>query len=141
MKKDEPEEEEAPAVEEETKKKPKKEEKKEPERVPTEHEWKCSSCGKINQNYVGTCGCGAPKPHEKQYIWSEVHPELLKKDEPEEAETPAVEAVSKKKTKKEVKKEEKEPERVPTENEWKCPKCGKINQNYVGTCGCGEGKP
>lgn len=23
------------------------------------------------------------------------------------------------------------------ENEWKCPKCGRINQNYVGTCGCG----
>ena len=21
-----------------------------------------------------------------------------------------------------------------------CPKCGKINQNYVGTCGCGENK-
>lgn len=29
----------------------------------------------------------------------------------------------------------------PSENEWKCPKCGKINQNYVGTCGCGEVKP
>ncbi len=29
----------------------------------------------------------------------------------------------------------------PTENEWKCPKCGRINQNYVGTCGCGELKP
>ena len=28
----------------------------------------------------------------------------------------------------------------PSENEWKCPKCGKINQNYVGTCGCGEVK-
>ena len=23
----------------------------------------------------------------------------------------------------------------------KCPKCGKINQNYVGTCGCGTRKP
>lgn len=29
----------------------------------------------------------------------------------------------------------------PSENEWKCPKCGRINQNYVGTCGCGEVKP
>ncbi|WP_294467715.1 hypothetical protein [uncultured Ruminococcus sp.] len=24
---------------------------------------------------------------------------------------------------------------------WVCPKCGKINQNYVGSCGCGEIKP
>lgn len=32
-------------------------------------------------------------------------------------------------------------EKEPTENEWKCPKCGSINQNYVGTCGCGEVKP
>ena len=26
-------------------------------------------------------------------------------------------------------------------NEWKCPNCGKVNQNYVGTCGCGTLKP
>lgn len=26
-------------------------------------------------------------------------------------------------------------------NSWTCPKCGKVNQNYVGTCGCGEAKP
>lgn len=32
-------------------------------------------------------------------------------------------------------------DKKPTETEWKCPKCGKINQNYVGTCGCGEVKP
>lgn len=24
-------------------------------------EWKCSQCGKINKNYVGTCGCGTSK--------------------------------------------------------------------------------
>ena len=28
--------------------------------------------------------------------------------------------------------------RTPAANEWKCSKCGKINQDYVGTCGCGE---
>lgn len=26
-------------------------------------------------------------------------------------------------------------------NEWRCPKCGRVNQNYVGTCGCGQFKP
>ncbi len=25
-------------------------------------------------------------------------------------------------------------------NEWKCPACGRINQDYVGTCGCGQKK-
>lgn len=37
--------------------------------------------------------------------------------------------------------EQKAPKSVPAAGEWKCPKCGKINQNYVGTCGCGEIKP
>lgn len=26
-------------------------------------QWKCSACGKINENYVGTCGCGEEKPN------------------------------------------------------------------------------
>lgn len=30
---------------------------------------------------------------------------------------------------------------TPQVNEWKSPKCGRINQNYTGTCGCGEPKP
>lgn len=38
-------------------------------------------------------------------------------------------------------KESEEKEAEPNSNEWKCPKCGKIHQNYVGTCGCGEKKP
>ena len=25
--------------------------------------------------------------------------------------------------------------------QWECPACGKSNENYVGTCGCGEEKP
>lgn len=33
------------------------------------------------------------------------------------------------------------PTSTPSAGEWKCPKCGKINQNYIGTCGCGEVKP
>ena len=104
------------------------------------HEWLCPKCGKVNQNYVGTCGCGEPKPHDKPYIWQDVHPELNKDAAPEE---PAPEPEKKKKKAEEAPKPEKPaaPVRVPTANEWKCPQCGKINQNYVGTCGCGQGKP
>ncbi len=29
----------------------------------------------------------------------------------------------------------------PANSEWICPNCGKINQNYVGSCGCGTTKP
>lgn len=33
-------------------------------------------------------------------------------------------------------------DKIPiSNNEWKCPNCGKINQNYTGTCGCGQQKP
>lgn len=32
------------------------------------------------------------------------------------------------------------PNKSVAANEWKCSKCGKINQNYVGTCGCGQTK-
>ncbi len=28
----------------------------------------------------------------------------------------------------------------PASDEWKCPSCGRINKNYVGTCGCGQRK-
>ena len=30
---------------------------------------------------------------------------------------------------------------VSSAPEWVCPKCGKHNSSYVGTCGCGERKP
>ena len=32
------------------------------------------------------------------------------------------------------------PKRSVEDNEWQCPNCGKIHQNYVGTCGCGTRK-
>lgn len=35
---------------------------KNPAREAGKNEWKCTACGKINQNYVGTCGCGQVKP-------------------------------------------------------------------------------
>lgn len=69
--------------------------------------------------------------------------QLIENTEPREvyiAEKPTLE-------KKEIKSENTksknafEEKREPSANEWKCPKCGKINQSYVGTCGCGEKKP
>lgn len=33
-----------------------------PEAKPSAGEWKCSQCGRINQNYTGTCGCGQQRP-------------------------------------------------------------------------------
>ena len=125
--KEEPVEEPIPEPEEKVEEKP-----AEPEREPDENEWKCPDCGKINLNYVGTCGCGASKPNDKLFNWAEVHPELVKKEEPVEEPVPEPEEVEKKPA---------EPEREPDENEWKCPDCGKINLNYVGTCGCGAAKP
>ena len=52
-----------------------------------------------------------------------------------------IEAEPEKKEKPKKKEAPSEVEKTPGENEWKCPNCGKINQNYVGTCGCGERKP
>ena len=31
-------------------------------------------------------------------------------------------------------------EREPSDTEWRCQKCGTINANFVGTCGCGNTK-
>lgn len=30
--------------------------------------------------------------------------------------------------------------KAPGEDEWLCPNCGRINKNYVGSCGCGQKK-
>ncbi|MBQ3417552.1 MAG: hypothetical protein IJH32_06940 [Ruminococcus sp.] len=109
----------------------------EPEVEPGENEWKCPKCGKIHQKYVGTCGCGEPKPKEAgpyippQEVLDKIKAELEKASAP--AEEPEEEAAAPAKPA--------EPEIEPGENEWKCPKCGKIHQKYVGTCGCGEPKP
>lgn len=33
------------------------------------------------------------------------------------------------------------PKEVDPMKEWQCPNCGRINANYVGTCGCGQVRP
>jgi uncharacterized C2H2 Zn-finger protein len=123
-------------VEEPVEEKPaKKQAPPQPEVEPGENEWKCPACGKIHQKYVGTCGCGEPKPKEAgPYIPPK---EVLDKIK-EEANPAPVEEPAEKKSKKQA---PPQPEVEPGDNEWKCPKCGKIHQKYVGTCGCGEPKP
>lgn len=34
-----------------------------------------------------------------------------------------------------------EPTKQNSSDEWVCKNCGKVNKNYVGSCGCGEVKP
>ena len=41
----------------------------------------------------------------------------------------------------ENKNEEETPQEVDMSNKWRCPSCGRLNANYVGTCGCGTSKP
>ncbi len=119
----------------------KQEEKEEVEAEPTENEWKCPVCGTINQNYVGTCGCGETRPADiLPFVQFELPPDVKKIVKEEVPEEPKF-TVDEPEEKKETKKEEEIPEVEPTENEWKCPVCGTINQNYVGTCGCGEARP
>lgn len=118
----------------------KQEEKEEVEAEPTENEWKCPVCGTINQNYVGTCGCGEARPADVlPFVQFELPPDVKKivGDNAAPAEEPKF--ASSEPEKDDTTPESDEPQ--PTENEWKCPTCGKINQNYVGTCGCGQSKP
>ena len=81
-----------------------------------ENQWKCPACGRVNENYVGTCGCGRSK--------NDTSPVVKKPSEP-----PALHVRGE------------EPAPVVADNQWMCPMCGAINQNYVGTCGCGHNKP
>jgi serine/threonine protein kinase len=100
-------------------------------RILDSNEWQCPKCGKIHYKYVGTCGCGEPKPAEIGYYHvpaanhSAAHLQDLAPVVTEEIISPITVVDN----------------REPGENEWKCPKCGKIHYKYVGTCGCGESKP
>jgi len=112
--------------------------------------WTCPVCGKVMPNYVGTCGCGEPKPFE----FDEVPPALQPAPTAKPAAAPAapsapaapkskrVETITEKKDifgKKKL-----DAQVTPLEQRsdtWTCPVCGKVMPNYVGTCGCGEPKP
>ena len=108
--------------------------------------WTCPNCGKVMPNYVGTCGCGEPKPFD-DFGFTPSNNAPVEPPKPVTPPTPKAEP-SKVETKPEpklsfFKKKETTPP-PPTaqdDNTWTCPNCGKIMPNYVGACGCGEPKP
>lgn len=227
-------------------------EEEKPQEEDMTNKWRCPNCGKINLNYVGTCGCGETKPFEDDFggddAEEQVEPEtnawkcpncgllhsnfildcecgyhiepdgheynpsfmnvdtqkasgsakaselngfgVAKTDDPKPADiefnsvspdaikgietraprtdilspassapevksetAPAAADVKEKEKEKKKKggffsKKDKKPEKDTAAEEaemlknfWKCPGCGKMNHNYVGTCGCGETKP
>lgn len=102
-------------------------------RVAGPNEWKCKQCGAINQNYVGTCGCGYENPSpinsntSSDGFLSKIKSIPSMDNQSKTPNSDNIPSVTK-------------PKRTAGANEWECSKCGTINQNYVGTCGCGQTK-
>ena len=122
--------------------------------------WTCPNCGKIMPNYVGTCGCGEPKPFEfEPPMPSESAPSApatTRQSVAPKAATPtktptnaqvnpvSTEHATIKEKTNVFGKKKLDVEVTPLDQRsdtWTCPNCGKIMPNYVGTCGCGEPKP
>ena len=55
----------------------------ESKKKPSKGEWKCPNCGKINQNYVGSCGCGTPKPKNDKWECPNCHTMNTYSNDPE----------------------------------------------------------
>ena len=120
--------------------------------------WTCPNCGKIMPNYVGTCGCGEPKPFEFEPPMPSDAPAApapkaaptrtaaTPKATPANAQVNPVSTEHSKITEKTnaFGKKKLDVQVTPLDQRsdtWTCPNCGKIMPNYVGTCGCGEPKP
>ena len=104
--------------------------------------WTCPNCGKVMPDYVGTCGCGEPKPFDNVHFtqnYTAVTSNNIQTD------VPKAESVNKSSkpffSKNTVEKQPLNIDTAQNSDTWICPKCGKILPNYVGTCGCGEPKP
>lgn len=48
--------------------------------------WQCPNCGRINDNYVGTCGCGMSKAEAQGVIQANRQPEPQSEPQPEQSE-------------------------------------------------------
>ena len=96
-----------------------------------ENEWKCPKCGRVNQNYVGTCGCGELKTGRKITVSREKNTIADRKASTTES------VVSEKTVATDVEKVE-----VPTKEDKKfsvkfCPNCGteNIGSSFCPNCG------
>ena len=125
-------------------------------REPYFDEWKCPECGTINNDYVATCACGCSQRKAKRLAGGNaprtqrpqagqmpqqysVNPPTM----PTQASAPvtpppvptaasgraAITTPSGRATNNN--------DREPYFDEWKCPECGIINNDYVSTCACG----
>ena len=136
------------------------------ERQPHFDEWKCPDCGTINNDYVSTCSCGCSQRRAKRMNAGEspaaarapqkpvskapavppkrdippspvrnaaqqnMHNVPLPNEKPTAAVPSTVMSVTPDVNKKNN-------DREPYFDEWKCPDCGMINNDYVMTCSCG----
>ncbi|MDD6490521.1 MAG: Dabb family protein [Clostridia bacterium] len=106
--------------------------------------WTCQNCGKVMPNYVGTCGCGEPKPFEFEFTSNNNAPVAtppvapVKVQEPKSTVNTASYNSAEKISRKPI---FSQTDNNTQSDSWTCPNCHKVLPNYVGTCGCGEPKP
>lgn len=96
-------------------------------------EWRCNNCGRINRTYIGMCACGT-HISENDSIGKKVEAALnqTKKEEPKQSNYSAgtlASGVDKRVL-----------GTVSDSVKWSCKLCGRLNENTVSTCECGNSK-
>lgn len=104
----------------------KKEEEETPKELDMTNKWRCPSCGRVNADYVGTCGCGMSKPLDDFGF--------MASPKAEPSNTAPSDAIPSNKP------EPKHQEQA-SPNSWICPKCGALHANFITDCKCGYVKP
>ena len=111
---------------------PKKQEEKHSASV-SSGEWRCNNCGRINRTYIGMCACGT-HISENDSIGKKVEAALAqtKKEDPKQGNYSAgtlASGVDKRVL-----------GTVSDSIKWSCKLCGRLNENTVSTCECGNSK-
>lgn len=96
-------------------------------------EWRCNNCGRINRTYIGMCACGT-HISENDSIGKKVEAALnqTKKEEPKQSNYSAgnlANGVDKRVL-----------GTVSDSVKWSCKLCGRLNENTVSTCECGNSR-